>query len=116
MAEELDETPFYGGDTRPAMTKYFGLPITAVAVGFMAIVGGMNLFIDWRFKLAWICLMLLGCTGLWSIYRHDHNALRIFWLWLNTKFRSFDSRHWSGATLEPFPVRWRDGPRGFFDD
>ena len=114
MEEALDETPFYAGDTRPAMARHIGLPLTTVGGLFIAFGMIINLLGNWRLKLIGVFLLLCLAVGLWAVLRHDHNVLRVAARYLNTKFGCLDSTHWSGATLEALPVNDKT-PRGFYD-
>lgn len=116
MAEEYEETPLYGADTKPATLRWVGLPLTIGTPIVAAIPILMNLLHSWRDRLVAYSLLAIVAVALWSVLRYDHNALRILGLWLNTKFLSFDARKWKGATVDPFPFKKSKVPYGIFED
>jgi type IV secretory pathway VirB3-like protein len=114
--EDYEETPLYGGDTRPAVLKWVGLPLTVAAPLVMAVPMIMNLIAGWRSRFVAFGMLVVVAVFFWWMHRHDHNALRILARWLHTKFKSFDARKWKGATPDPFPFRPSKTPHGIFDD
>lgn len=114
MSEDLEETKLYGGDTRPALLRFVGLPLS-VSVGLvMAIPLIMNLMRSWRWRAAGFFLLICVAVFLWTMLRYDHNALRILRRFIQTKFMSFDAQSWKGAVPEPLPFMPPKKPHGIF--
>jgi type IV secretory pathway VirB3-like protein len=109
--EPLEDVPLRVARTRPAMR--FGIPfVYIVPVGV-------------------ICLEINAIFGLWPaiyvdpsliialivIVRNDHNAFRLWGIWLQTKAIILDGWYYGGACVSPFPVRTKaDRPRGVPSD
>jgi type IV secretory pathway VirB3-like protein len=116
VAEEYEETPLYGADTRPATLRWIGLPLTVGTPLIMAVPILMNLFHTWRDRVVVYSILAIVALGLWSVLRYDHNALRILARWFQTKFKSFDAMKWKGATPDPFPFCASKIPHGIYED
>jgi type IV secretory pathway VirB3-like protein len=114
--EDYEETPLYGGDTRPAMVRWVGLPLNVATPLVVAVPIVMNLIAGWRSRFVAFGMLSVVVALLWSVLRYDHNALRILWRWLWTKCGSFDAMKWKGAAVDPFPFRPSKTPHGIFDD
>ncbi len=110
--ESLEETPLAGGDTRPALVKFIGLPLSVVVGLFMTYGLIMGMVDGWRYKIIGLGVLLVATVVLCRIMRRDHNAARIVLLWLQSKALSLDNHKWDGATIEPFPLRRSKTPRG----
>ncbi len=108
----LEETPLAGGDTRPALVKFIGLPLSVVVGLFMSYGLIMGLMDSWRYKIGALGVLLVATVALCGIMRRDHNAARIIRLWFQSKALSLDNHKWNGATIEPFPLRRSKTPRG----
>jgi type IV secretory pathway VirB3-like protein len=108
----LEKTPLAGGDTRPALVKFIGLPLSAVVVLFMCYGLIMGIMDSWRYKLMALGIMLMVAMMLSRLMRRDHNALRGALLWFQSKALSLDNHKWNGTTIEPFPLRRSKTPRG----
>lgn len=113
--EDYEETALYGGDTRPAMLRWVGLPLTVAVPLVMAVPMIMNLIAGWRARFFMFGVLTVVAVFLWWTLRYDHNALRILGRWGRTKFGSFDARKWKGATPDPFPIRSKT-VRGVYDE
>ncbi len=108
----LDQTPLAGGDTRPALVAYIGIPLEMV-VGLVVAYGLIvALMPDWYYRFVGFAVLTVVAIFLFVLVRRDHNALRISRLWLQSKAKSLDNAVWSGATVEPFPTRRSKTPRG----
>jgi type IV secretory pathway VirB3-like protein len=108
----LEQTALAGGDTRPALVKYIGLPLKAVIALVVAYGMIMALMPNWTYRFVGFGILVVAAVSLWAIMRRDHNALRIFRLWCQGKGKSLDSHHWNGASVDPFPLRRSRTPRG----
>jgi type IV secretion system protein VirB3 len=99
--ERLTEDPLFLACTRPAMVA--GAPIEAVA---------LNLIVSATvFLAAHAPVYLLIAPALHAVCRavckHDHNAFRVLWQFVDTKGRSRNGAVWGGSSLTPLPVRRR---------
>lgn len=108
----IEQTALAGGDTRPAIVKYIGLPLTMVAPLVVAYGLIMALLPNWHYRFVGFSVLAIVAVVLSSLVRRDHNALRIVRLWFQGKGKSLDSHRWNGATVEPFPLRRSKTPRG----
>ena len=95
----LVEDPLFLACTRPAMVA--GVPMEAMAANVIvsAIV----------FLAAHALLYLLIAPVLHLVFRaickHDPNAFRVLWQFVETKGRSRNSATWGGSSATPLPVR-----------
>lgn len=108
--EQLIADPLFLACTRPAML--LGVPLEAMVVNLMLtgilFVGGNNM------------LFLLVAPVLHVIFRaickHDHNAFRLIWMWIETKGRARNKRLWGGSSCSPIrvsrPSKAKDLARG----
>jgi type IV secretory pathway VirB3-like protein len=108
----LDKTPLAGADTRPALVKYLGMPLSLVVTLVMAYGMILALMPDWHYRVVGFVALAIFAVFLSMLVRHDHNAPRIVLLWLQSKAKSLDNHRWNGATVEPFPARRSKTPRG----
>lgn len=96
MSEEhLVEDTLFLACTRPAM--FFGVPMEAMGVNVMvsgiAFLAGGNLF-----YLLIAPVIHVVCQ---SICKHDYNAFRIVFSYLDTKARARNSAVWGGSSCTP---------------
>jgi type IV secretion system protein VirB3 len=95
----LVEDPLFLACTRPAMVA--GVPMEAMAANVIvsAIV----------FLAAHALLYLLIAPVLHLVFRaickHDPNAFRVLWQFVETKGRSRNTATWGGSSATPLPVR-----------
>ena len=86
--------PLYKGATRAA--TFGGVPLMPLLVMFIVVASLAMGFSLW---------MWLFVPGLWfvmaQITRHDDKAFRIWWLWLDTKFRNRNKRFWGASSYSP---------------
>ncbi len=108
----LENTTLAGGDTRPAMVKYIGMPLMMLAPLVMAYGLILALMPDWHYRFGGFAVLVIVAAGLSALVRRDHNALRIARLWLQGKAQSLDNHKWNGASVHPFPLRRSKTPRG----
>ena len=116
MAEDYEETVLYGGDTRPAVLRWVGLPLTVAVPLVIAVPIIFNWISAWRGRCVAFAIWAIAGACCWVLLRYDHNAPRILDRWFNTKFLSFDARKWLGATPDPFPYRASKDPHGIYND
>lgn len=99
--ERLTEDPLFLACTRPAMVA--GAPMEAVALNAMMT---MTVFLA-AHALAWLLIgpaLHFVCR---AICKHDPNAFRVLWQFVETKGRSRNGAAWGGSSLSPLPVRRR---------
>lgn len=99
--ERLAEDTLFLACTRPAMVA--GVPMEAV---------GLNLIVSATIFLAANSpFYLLIAPALHLVFRavckHDHNAFRVLWQYVETKGRSRNGRLWGGSSATPLPLRRR---------
>lgn len=99
--ERLVEDTLFLACTRPAMVA--GVPMEAV---------GLNLTVSATvFLAAHSPVYLLIAPVLHVVFRavckHDHNAFRVLWQYVETKGRSRNGATWGGSSATPLPVRRR---------
>jgi type IV secretion system protein VirB3 len=96
--ERLIEETLFLACTRPAMVA--GVPMEAM---------GLNIMVSATVFLAvGSPAYLLIAPALHLVFRavckHDHNAFRVLFLFVETKGRSRNSAVWGGSTLTPLPL------------
>jgi type IV secretion system protein VirB3 len=99
--ERLVEDTLFLACTRPAMVA--GVPMEAM---------GLNLIVSATvFLAAHSPLYLLIVPVLHVVFRaickHDHNAFRVLWLFVETKGRARNGASWGGSSSTPLPLRRR---------
>jgi type IV secretion system protein VirB3 len=99
--ERLTEDTLFLACTRPAMVA--GVPMEAV---------GLNLIVTATiFLAAHFPVYLLAAPALHVAFRavckHDHNAFRILWQFVETKGRARNRAIWGGSSATPLPLRRR---------
>jgi len=99
--ERLTEDPLFLACTRPAMVA--GVPMETM---------GLNVIVSATVFLAAHTLVYLLIAPVLhvvcqAICKHDPNAFRVLWQFIDTKGRSRNSALWGGSSLSPLPVRRR---------
>ena len=99
--ERLAEDTLFLACTRPAMVG--GVPMEAV---------GLNVIVSATvFLAAHSLLYLLIAPVLHVVFRaickHDHNAFRVLWMFVDTKGRARNGAAWGGSSSTPLPLRRR---------
>lgn len=99
--ERLVEDALFLACTRPAMVA--GVPMEAM---------GLNLIVSATvFLAAHSPFYLLIAPVLHVVFRaickHDHNAFRVLWLFVETKGRARNGASWGGSSSTPLPLRRR---------
>lgn len=102
--EPLIEDTLFLACTRPATVA--GAPMEAV---------GLNLIVSATLFLAADSLAyLLVAPALHLVFReicrHDPNAFRVLWMFLDTKGRCRTARLWGGSSMTPLALRRRYRP------
>jgi type IV secretory pathway VirB3-like protein len=106
--DELEQRDLYLAWTRPAMTRFVGLPHLVTGLFFTA-AGYIMIFGQWPPLEA---ILVLPYVGARLLLRLDHNIFRLIGLCLRTGaiyLKSFFV--WHGISPSPFPLRPRE-PRG----
>lgn len=101
MEDRLIEDTLFLACTRPATVA--GAPMEAM---------GVNLIVSASlFLAAHSLLYLLVAPVLHLVFReicrHDPNAFRVLWMYLQTKARCRTRSYWGGSSSSPLPVRRR---------
>ena len=99
--ERLVEDTLFLACTRPAMVA--GVPMEAV---------GLNLIVTATVFLAanspaYLLIAPVLHVVFRAICKHDHNAFRVLWQFVETKGRSRNGATWGGSSATPLPVRRR---------
>jgi len=99
--ERLAEDVLFLACTRPAMVA--GVPMEAM---------GLNLIVSATVFLAahspaWLLVAPVLHVVFRAICKHDHNAFRVLWQFVETKGRSRNGRLWGGSSATPLPLRRR---------
>jgi len=99
--ERLAEDTLFLACTRPAMVA--GVPMEAMA---LSVIVSATAFLA-AHSPAW----LLIAPGLHLVFRaickHDHNAFRVLWLYVETKGRNRNGAAWGGSSATPLPLKRR---------
>lgn len=99
--ERLVEDTLFLACTRPAMVM--GVPMEAV---------GLNLIVSATVFLAAHSPFYLAIAPALhlvfaAVCKHDHNAFRVLWMFVETKGRSRNGAAWGGSSSTPLPLRRR---------
>ena len=99
--ERLAEDPLFLACTRPAMVA--GVPMEAM---------GLNVMVSATVFLAahspfWLLIAPVIHVVFRAVCKHDHNAFRVLWMFVETKGRSRNSAMWGGSSSTPLPLRRR---------
>ena len=99
--ERLTEDTLFLACTRPAMVA--GVPMEAM---------GLNLMVTATvFLAAHSPAYLLIAPAVHVVFRaickHDHNAFRVLWMFVDTKGRARNGATWGGSSSTPLPLKRR---------
>ncbi len=99
--ERLTDDVLFLACTRPAMVG--GVPMEAV---------GLNLIVSATVFLAahspvWLLIAPVLHLIFRAICKHDHNAFRVLWMFVETKGRSRNGAAWGGSSATPLPLTRR---------
>jgi type IV secretion system protein VirB3 len=102
--ERLTEDPLFLACTRPAMIA--GAPMEAVA---LTVIVSATVFLA-AHSLVYLLIapVLHGICR--AICKHDPNAFRVLWLYVDTKGRSRNAATWGGSSFSPMAVCRRFAP------
>lgn len=99
--ERLSEDTLFLACTRPAMVA--GVPMEAMALNVMATA---TLFLA-AHSPAWLLIAPVLHVVFRAVCKHDHNAFRVLWMFLQTKGRARNASAWGGSSASPLPLRRR---------
>jgi len=99
--ERLAEDTLFLACTRPAMVA--GVPMEAM---------GLNLMVTATVFLAahspaWLLIAPAVHLVFQAICKHDHNAFRVLWMFVETKGRARNGGLWGGSSSTPLPLKRR---------
>ncbi|WP_336276688.1 type IV secretion system protein VirB3 [Bartonella sp. CB178] len=98
--QKQEEFPLFKGATRvPTIWGVPMMPAISMVIGVASIAMTINIFL-------WII-----APPLWfvmaQITKHDDKAFRIWWLWVDTKFRNRNKSFWGASSYSPSNYRKR---------
>lgn len=102
--EALVEDPLFLACTRPAMVA--GVPMEAMGLN---IIVTATVFLA-AHSLVWLLIAPAMHLVFRAVCKHDHNAFRVLWLFVDTKGRSRNGAIWGGSSTTPLQVRRRFSP------
>lgn len=99
--ERLTEDTLFLACTRPAMVA--GVPMEAM---------GLNLIVTATVFLAahspaYLLIAPAVHVVFQAICKHDHNAFRVLWMFVETKGRARNGGTWGGSSSTPLPLKRR---------
>jgi len=102
--ERLTEDTLFLACTRPAMVA--GAPMEAVALNVM-VTATIFLAANSPLFLAIAPVLHMVCR---AICKHDPNAFRVLWQFMETKGRARNAGTWGGNSATPLPLKRRFSP------
>ena len=99
--ERVAEDELFLACTRPAMVG--GVPMEAVAVN---VVVSATLFLA-AHSPAWLLAAPVLHLVFAAVCKHDHNAFRVLFLYVDTKGRARNGAAWGGSSATPLPLKRR---------
>jgi type IV secretion system protein VirB3 len=100
----LTEDPLFLACTRPATVA--GVPMEAMGVNLIV---SATVFLALH-SLAWLLIAPALHMVFRAICRHDPNAFRVLWQFVETKGRARNAVTWGGSSAPPLSVRRRFRP------
>ena len=97
----LTEDPLFLACTRPATVA--GVPMEAMGVN---IIVSATVFLALH-ALPWLLIAPVLHVVFRAICRHDPNAFRVLWQFIETRGRARNTATWGGASAAPLNVRRR---------
>lgn len=102
--ERLTEDTLFLACTRPAMVagvpmEAMGLNVMVSAIAFLA-----------GHSLAWLLIAPALHLVFRAICKHDPNAFRVLWQFVETKGRARNGSAWGGSSSTPLPLKRRFKP------
>jgi type IV secretion system protein VirB3 len=92
----LTEDPLFLACTRPATVA--GVPIEAM---------GVNVILSAANSPRYLLIAPVLHVVFRAICKHDANAFRVLWQWIETKGRARNAGLWGGSSATPLPLRRR---------
>ncbi|PIT70415.1 type IV secretion system protein VirB3 [Bartonella tribocorum] len=93
-SQEKKEFPLFKGATRvPTMWGVPMMPLIIMIMGVAVIAMTINIFL-------WVIAPPL-CFIMAQITKNDDKAFRIWWLWIDTKFRNRNKGFWGASSYSP---------------
>lgn len=99
--ERLAEDMLFLACTRPAMVG--GVPMEAVGLN---VIVSATIFLA-AHSLAWLLMAPALHLVFRAICKHDHNAFRVLFMYVETKGRARNGRAWGGSSATPLPLKRR---------
>lgn len=99
--ERLAEDMLFLACTRPAMVA--GVPMEAVGLN---VIVSATIFLA-AHSAAWLLIAPALHLVFRAICKHDHNAFRVLFMYVNTKGRSRNGAAWGGNSATPLPLKRR---------
>lgn len=99
--ERLTEDVLFLACTRPAMI--LGVPMEAMGLNIMV---SAVVFLAAQ-SLVWLLIAPALHFVFRAICKHDPNAFRVLWQYVETKGRARNGGAWGGSTATPLPLRRR---------
>ena len=97
--ERLAEDPLFLACTRPAMIA--GVPMEAMGLN---IIVTATVFLG-AHAIAYLLIAPAVHLVFRAVCKHDPNAFRVLWQFVDTKGRSRNGALWGGSSFTPLPVR-----------
>jgi type IV secretion system protein VirB3 len=99
--DRLREDPLFLACTRPATVA--GVPMEAMGVNLVL---SATAFLA-AHSLVWLLIAPVLHLVFRAVCRHDPNAFRVLWQYLDTKGRARNAGTWGGSSAPPLPLRRR---------
>lgn len=99
--ERLVEETLFLACTRPAMVA--GVPMEAMGLNLMVTA---TVFLS-AHSPAYLLIAPAVHLAFRAICKHDHNAFRVLWMFVDTKGRARNGSLWGGSSSTPLPVKRR---------
>ena len=99
--ERLVEDTLFLACTRPAMVA--GVPMEAMGLNLIV---SATVFLA-AHSLAYLLIAPVLHVVFRAVCKHDHNAFRVLWVFVDTKGRARNGAAWGGSSSTPLPLRRR---------
>ncbi|WP_455474043.1 type IV secretion system protein VirB3 [Bartonella sp. B30(2025)] len=98
--QKHEEFPLFKGATRvPTIWGVPMMPAISMVIGVASVAMTINFFL-WLFAPPLWFIMV-------QVTKHDDKAFRIWWLWIDTKFRNRNKSFWGASSYSPSNYRKR---------
>ncbi|WP_455476217.1 type IV secretion system protein VirB3 [Bartonella sp. B17] len=99
-SQKHEEFPLFKGATRvPTIWGVPMMPAISMAIGVASVAMTINIFLWLLAPPLWFVMA--------QITKHDDKAFRIWWLWVDTKFRNRNKNFWGASSYSPSNYRKR---------